>query len=147
MPGVQRMTWHELNEKGLPKNTVAAINVAGQNVLDPTQRWSEGFQQNVWNSRINTTASFVQAIAITEKKPDVFINISGVSGYQPSNEKVYTEDDSGSNYDYMSNLCLHWEKAADLKQTDSVRLVCKWHLFIHISFVVCSLKLDLFFAG
>lgn len=117
------MTWHDLNESGLPKNTVAAINVAGQNVLDPTQRWSEGFQQNVWSSRVNTTTSFVQAITSAKQKPDVFINISGVSGYEPSNEKIYTEDDAGSNYDYMSNLCLQWEKAADLKQSDGVRLV------------------------
>lgn len=123
MPGNSRMTWHELTENGLPKNTVAAINVAGQNVLDPAQRWSEGFQQNVWSSRINTTASFVQAIAQAKEKPEVFISISGVSAYQPSNDKVYTEDDPGSNYDYMSNLCLHWEKAADQKQSDSVRSV------------------------
>lgn len=39
---LNRITWHELNEKGLPENTVAAVNVAGQNVLDPTRRWTPG---------------------------------------------------------------------------------------------------------
>lgn len=123
MPGLQRITWHELNEKGFPNNTVAAINVAGQNVLDPSRRWTSGFQQNVWNSRINTTTAFVQAITKADNKPDVFVNISGVSLYRPSNDRVYTEDDKGEKFDYMSNLCLHWEKAAELPSTEDVRLV------------------------
>lgn len=123
MPGDKRITWHELSEKGLPQNTIAAVNVAGQNVLDPTRRWTAGFQQNVWNSRINTTSTFVQAIHTANQKPEVFINISGVSLYPPSNTKIYTEDNAGENFDYMSNLCLHWENAADFKQPEHVRSV------------------------
>lgn len=117
MPGTHRLTWHELSEKGLPNDTVAAVNVAGQNVLDPSRRWTPGFQQNVWNSRVNTTTAFVSAISASKTKPDVFVNISGVSLYRPSNDRIYTEADSGENFDYMSNLCLHWEKAADLPAT------------------------------
>lgn len=123
MPGVKRITWHELNESGLPNDTVAAINVAGQNVLDPTRRWTPGFKQNVFNSRVNTASAFARAITNAKQKPEIFINVSGVSLYRPSDEKVYTEDDQGENYDYMSNLCLHWEKAAELPDTEPVRLV------------------------
>lgn len=123
MPGLKRMTWHELEEKGLPEDTVAAINVAGQNVLDPLRRWTPGFKQNVWNSRVNTSAAFVRAIAKATTKPDVFINVSGVSLYKPSNDKIYTEEHHGENYDYMSKLCLDWEKAAELPATDGVRQV------------------------
>lgn len=123
MPGLNRITWHELSEKGLPNNTIAAVNVAGQNVLDPSRRWTPGFQQNVWNSRINTTKAFVKAISTASSKPDVFVNISGVSGYKPSNDKVYTELDNGENYDYMSNLCMHWENAADFPEGETIRLV------------------------
>lgn len=124
MPGVKRITWHELEAKGLPQNTFATINLAGQNVLDATRRWTPGFQQNVWNSRINTTSVFARAIANAEKKPEVFVSVSGVSLYKPSEQKIYTENDNGEEYDYMSKLCLHWEKAADLPSTEStVRLV------------------------
>lgn len=126
MPGLNRITWHELNEKGLPDDTYAAINVAGQNVLDPTRRWTSGFQQNVWNSRVNTTATFVRAITNAKIKPNVFVSISGVSLYRPSDSKIYTEDDKGEDFDYMSNLCLHWEKAAELPSTDKTRLVRKY---------------------
>lgn len=115
------MTWHELNEKGIPKDTVAAVNVAGQNVLDPTKRWSSGFAQNVWNSRVNTTAAFVKAITASVNKPEVFVNISGVSLYPP-NDKMYDETFNGGSFDYMSKLCMYWEKAAELPSTES-RLV------------------------
>ena len=45
----------ELTVRGLPDNTVAVVSLAGQNVLDPLRRWTPGFKQNVWASRVNTT--------------------------------------------------------------------------------------------
>lgn len=124
MPSLHRITWHELNENGLPDGTIAAVNVAGQNVLDPTRRWTPGFKQNVWTSRVNTASAFVRAINSAKFKPDVFINVSGVSLYRPSNTKIYSEDDAGEEYDFMSKLCLHWEQAAtELSPPENVRLV------------------------
>lgn len=110
MPGLKRLTWHDIEKNGLPKNTNAVINLAGQNVLDPSRRWTPGFKQNVWNSRIRTTQSLVAAIEHAQQKPDVFINISGVSHYKPDSSRVYTEEDNGEEFDFMSKLCLHWEK-------------------------------------
>lgn len=80
MPGLNHITWTDLDRLGLPSETAAVVNLAGQNVLDPSRRWTPGFKQNVWNSRVNTSSSIVRAIAAAEKKPEVFINISGVSG-------------------------------------------------------------------
>lgn len=137
MPGLQRITWHELNEKGFPSDTKAAVNVAGQNVLDPSRRWTSGFKQNVWNSRINTTKTFVQAIQKAQHKPEVFVNISGVSLYRPSDSKVYTENDEGEDFDYMSNLCLNWEKAAEISSDQNVRLVRR-NKYLHKK-ILCSL--------
>lgn len=43
MPGPKRITWLELENNGLPKaDTLAVVNLAGQNVLDPTRRWTPG---------------------------------------------------------------------------------------------------------
>jgi uncharacterized protein len=108
---------------GIPKNTTAVINLAGQNVLDPSRRWTPGFKQNVYNSRINTTSLLVNAISKAEQKPDVFINISGVSLYKPNDNKIYTEDDSGEDYDFLSKLCIDWEKAATIPKGVNVRNV------------------------
>lgn len=42
MPGNKRITWHELEQKGLPKGVTDIVNLAGQNILDPTRRWTPG---------------------------------------------------------------------------------------------------------
>uniref|UniRef100_A0A1A9ULK4 DUF1731 domain-containing protein n=1 Tax=Glossina austeni TaxID=7395 RepID=A0A1A9ULK4_GLOAU len=126
MPGHNSITWHQLENQGLPKGVTSVVNLAGQNVLDPTHRWTEAFKQNVWSSRINTSANIVKAV---QKSGDVeaYINIVGVSHYKPDDLKVYTECDKVEGYDFMSNLCLEWEKAASLpediaKKTRMVKL-------------------------
>lgn len=97
--------------------------ILGQNVLNPTRRWTPGFKQNVWNSRINTTSSLVKAISRAQQKPEVFVNISGVSNYKPDLKRVYTEDDVCATYDFMSKLCNEWEKAATISKEVGVRNV------------------------
>lgn len=114
MPGPKRITWHDLEQNGLPGGTHAVINVAGQNVLDPMRRWTPGFRQNVWSSRVNTTAALVRAITAAPQRPAVFVSVSGVSVYPPDG-RTYTElSQPLREYDYMSKLCHRWEEAANL---------------------------------
>ncbi|CAH0546419.1 unnamed protein product [Brassicogethes aeneus] len=113
MPGASRISWTDLQTKGLPESTTAVINLAGQNVMDFTQRWTTGFKQNVFNSRVKTTASLAEAIAKAPKRPKVFVAISGVGAYKP-NDKEYTESSILENFDFFSKLCIEWEKAACL---------------------------------
>ncbi|KAF3423449.1 hypothetical protein E2986_05875 [Frieseomelitta varia] len=127
MPGPNRISWHDLECYGLPENTTAVINVAGQNILDPKQRWSEGFKQNVINSRVETTKSLAKAITCT--KANAFVTISGVSYYKPNN-KEYTEESKCEKYDFLSvitsfqivsELCHEWEAAAQLPKDSNIR--------------------------
>lgn len=60
------------------------INLAGQNILDPRYRWTAGFKQNVYASRINTTKWLADAINAASVKPDVFITVSGVGKLKDS---------------------------------------------------------------
>ncbi|XP_060656876.1 epimerase family protein SDR39U1 [Drosophila nasuta] len=111
MPGVKRITWHEIEKNGLPSTVNSVVNATGQNVLDPSRRWTPGFKQNVWNSRVNSAKTLCNA-ANASPQVTSFVNLCGVSLYRPSDTKVYTEDDKGEDYDYMSRLCLAWEEAA-----------------------------------
>lgn len=77
MPGPLNISWNDLASKGLPEKIHAVVNVSGQNVLDMKQRWSPGFKQNVYNSRINTNKSLANAIMDARHKPKVFVSISG----------------------------------------------------------------------
>lgn len=92
-------------------------------MLDPSRRWTAGFKQNVYNSRINTSSLLVNAIRKAEVKPNVFVNVSGVSLYKPDDKKIYTEDDPGEDYDFLSKLCIDWEKAATIPSDVNVRNV------------------------
>lgn len=113
----------ELAESGLPVNTVAVVSLAGQNVLNPTRRWTPGFKQNVWASRVNTTRSLADAIIKAPFKPKVFISISGVGIYEPSQTTEYNEGSHGESFDFLSKLCQEWESAAKLPAHLGVRQV------------------------
>lgn len=117
MPGPQRISWQDLQKQGLPQDTTAVVNLAGQNVLDMKQRWSEGFKQNVWNSRVNTTSSLAKAILNAQNTPKAFVILSGVGIYQPSQTAEYDESSRSLEFDFFSKLCIEWEKSAKLPKT------------------------------
>lgn len=123
MPGPQRISWHDIQNVGIPEETKAVVNLAGQNVLDLKQRWNAGFKQNVWNSRVNTTAALAKAILKTPKKPEVFVTMSGVGIYRPCGDKEYTEETRNEEYDFLSKLCHEWEAAAKMPSDSDVRQV------------------------
>lgn len=122
-PGLYRLSWSDLNKNGLPKSTVAVVSLAGQNVLDPLRRWTEGFKQNVWASRVNTTRYLAEAIEGSEVKPKVFVSTSGVGYYPPGREEVFKEESPGGDFDFLSRLCTDWEAAATLPDSTGVRTV------------------------
>ncbi|XP_030387152.1 epimerase family protein SDR39U1 isoform X2 [Scaptodrosophila lebanonensis] len=123
MPGIKRITWHELEKNGIPSSVSSVVNLTGQNVLDPTRRWTPGFKQNVWNSRVNSTKALCKAIS---EAPHVcsFVSMCGVSHYPPSPVKVYTEEDKVESYDFMSRLCIAWEEAANLNNNTPKAKCC-----------------------
>ncbi|CAG2101633.1 unnamed protein product [Medioppia subpectinata] len=116
------MTIQSEVQSGLPEGTRAVVNVSGQNVLDYKRKWTEGFKQNVFNSRIETTKLLAKSIKRMAKKPDVFVTISGVGAYEPSLTKEYTEE-SECGHDFMAQLCREWENAAILPPELGVRNV------------------------
>lgn len=88
-----------MEKKGLPEDVSDVINVAGQNILDVTRRWTPGYKQNVCNSRIETTKSIAKAITSTNARS--FITISGVA-YYPTDGQIYSEEDKCEPYDFLS---------------------------------------------
>uniref|UniRef100_A0A1B6H8T3 NAD-dependent epimerase/dehydratase domain-containing protein n=1 Tax=Homalodisca liturata TaxID=320908 RepID=A0A1B6H8T3_9HEMI len=126
MPGPQRLTWFDLQTSGLPQGVTAVVNLAGQNVLDPLQRWTPGFKQNVFNSRVNTTHNLAQAIIKAEVKPKVFVCISGVGVYKPNSSIDYDEDiPIGAPFDFLSDLVHKWEEASQLPGTNVRRVTVR----------------------
>lgn len=121
MPGPNNVSWQNLSAIGLPKQTSVVVNLAGQNIMDLTKRWTPGFKQNVVNSRINTTSALSRAIKEVKDKPKVFVLVTGVGAYVPSETTEYTEASEVTGQDFFSQLVLDWEGAAAVEPP--VRLV------------------------
>ncbi|XP_058803491.1 epimerase family protein SDR39U1 [Phymastichus coffea] len=121
MPGPQRISWLDIEKNGLPDDTTAVINVAGQNILDFTKIWSPELKMDIVCSRVNTTKNLVKAMTLNSQVR-VFVTISGVA-YYPPDGKEYTEYDNCEKYDFLSELCHDWEAAAILPKDCSIRQV------------------------
>ncbi|XP_053449539.1 epimerase family protein SDR39U1 isoform X3 [Nycticebus coucang] len=120
-PAPGRITWDELALSGLP-SCDAAVNLAGENILNPLRRWNEAFQKEVLSSRLETTQMLAKAITKAPHPPRAWILVTGVAYYQPSLTAEYDEDSSGGDFDFFSKLVTKWEAAARLPG-DSTRQV------------------------
>ncbi|KOB79323.1 Uncharacterized protein OBRU01_00609 [Operophtera brumata] len=114
MPGANNMSWSELELSGLPTRTCAVVNCAGQQFMDFTKSWTPGFKQNVQNSRVFTTKALTKAINESNDKPKVFVLLTGVGAYEPSDSYRYDETSPSTGGDFFSRLVGEWEKAAQV---------------------------------
>ncbi|PWN08153.1 TIGR01777 family oxidoreductase [Rhodohalobacter mucosus] len=96
------------------------INMAGENLFG--QRWTPEVKEKLYNSRILTTRKLVDAIRASVSKPEVFISTSGVNYYKDSGDDVITEESEPGD-DFLANLCIDWEKEAELASDLGVRVV------------------------
>jgi len=109
----------------------AIVNLAGAPLLS-FQRWTDAYKNEVVQSRIGTTKTFVDFVRdLKEEKPEVYVSMSGVSKfglklvlvyfkklffkgyYKPDPVKEYTETSEGGDYDFLSRLSRDWEQASE----------------------------------
>jgi hypothetical protein len=94
------------------------INLSGASIL---ARWSKTYKDILYNSRVDTTKKLVDAIALCEQKPKLFISASAVGIY----DSEAKHDDYSTEYanDYLSHICKDWEAEARRAQEYGVRSV------------------------
>lgn len=86
----------------------AVVNLAGANILG---RWSEAYKRTLYSSRIDTTRTLVEALALCQNPPGVLLSASAVgiyAGGQPVDEAKgkFSED-------FLGTLCRDWEAQAN----------------------------------
>ena len=83
------------------------INLAGYSVAG---RWTSKIKSKIENSRIITTTNLVSSFTFLKKKPELFINASGISIYQDG----HIEDETSINFaeNFLASVVKKWEKAA-----------------------------------
>ncbi|WP_294961390.1 TIGR01777 family oxidoreductase [Sulfurimonas sp.] len=94
------------------------INLSGASIL---ARWDEAYKDLLYNSRIDTTKKLVDAMALCEEKPKLFISASAVGIYD--SQAKHDENSSDYGTDYLAHICKDWEAQAMRAEEFGVRSV------------------------
>lgn len=91
------------------ENTAHIIHLAGFNI---TNSWTSKNKQKMFNSRVETSKLLYIACKKNNTKPLSFISASAMGYYGFESKGIKKENDEAGN-DWMAQLCVEWEKAAD----------------------------------
>ncbi len=111
-------------EKTLPPletvpRTDVVIHLAGEPVA---QRWTAEAKQRIRSSRVEGTRNLVAAIGGLKHKPKALVSASAVGYYGNRGDDLLTEA-SGPGSGFLSDVCVEWEREADLAGEAGLRVV------------------------
>ncbi|WP_109832994.1 TIGR01777 family oxidoreductase [Reichenbachiella versicolor] len=108
-------------EKGALDGVTAVVNLAGAGVADKS--WTEERKQLLLDSRVHSAECLFHNLESLVKKPKVVINASAIGyyGYGSASQLFSEQDSSGS--DFLADVCVQWERAADRFTALNIRLV------------------------
>jgi uncharacterized protein (TIGR01777 family) len=110
---------HELDADAIAAAD-AVINLNGVGIGD--RRWTESYKQLALSSRVDATATLVDAITRPGSKVRVLLNGSAVGWYGDRGDDVLTEaDDSGDGF--LCELVRQWEAATAPAAAAGIRVV------------------------
>ena len=113
-PGVPGSWAHELD------GAEAVVNLAGEPIVG--QRWTAASKHRIIGSRLDATASIVDALRRASRRPPVLINASAIGYYGPRGDEEITERD-GPGSDFLAETCQRWEAAAQAAEPLGVRVM------------------------
>lgn len=87
----------------------AVVHLAGEPIA--AKRWTKEQKQRIRQSRVEGTRALVDALAQAGQKPRVLVSGSAVGYYGPRQDENITEE-VGPGHDFLSEVCLAWEKEA-----------------------------------
>jgi uncharacterized protein (TIGR01777 family) len=104
------------------KNLDSIIHLAGATI---SERWTDSYKKELFTSRIDT-ANLLKDYCLKHKTHlKSFISASGINYYGTfTSEKILTENGGIIHPDFLSKLCVDWEKAAENFSDISDRIVC-----------------------
>lgn len=105
-------------------NCDCVVNLTGEGIF--TRRWDTAFKQRLRSSRLESTARMVEALGRKPQSaagtPKTLINSSAIGYYGSLKDEPVTEE-TAPGKDYMAELCVEWEAAANKAAPLGVRTV------------------------
>lgn len=97
------------------------IHLAGAGIAD--KRWTSARKKNLIDSRVHSTNLLFNKVKVLNPDLKAFISASGIGYYGAiTSEKIYSETDNSGN-DFLSEICVLWEKAALQFNSINIRTV------------------------
>jgi uncharacterized protein (TIGR01777 family) len=121
-PAVEWLPWESTKERP-PSEAIdgadAVIHLAGEPI---NQRWNDKVKDRIARSRVKSTKNMAQAIMASDSPPPVFISGSAIGYYGNRGEELLYED-AGPGDDFLADVVIKWEAAADMVTDPGVRVV------------------------
>jgi uncharacterized protein (TIGR01777 family) len=98
----------------------AVVNLAGESIAEG--RWTDEKKRRIRESRVKGTKLLGDALANLAKPPTTFICASAIGYYGNRGDETLTES-SAPGDDFLSEVCVEWEKATSLATEKGIRVV------------------------
>ena len=104
------------------ENLDCIIHLAGANI---SERWTDDYKKELYSSRIDSANVLREYCEKTGIQIQSFISSSGVNYYGTfTSEQILTEESQIVENDFLAELCVAWENAADQFSSIAERVVC-----------------------
>ncbi len=138
-PGPNSLTWNakavqQNDEVSLDKlakaigGAKAVVNLAGSSIADG--RLDKKHQEAILESRLNSTATLIEACKRSNVAPEVFFQASAVGYYGEREDETLDETSSAQKENVLSEICVTWENTAKPMQTLSRLVIGRFGLVI-----------------
>lgn len=102
------------------RDVEAVVNLAGEPIAGG--RWTARRRRRIRDSRVQGTGLLARTLAARDGGPMVLVSSSGIDYYGDRGEEILTEE-SGAGDDFLAQVCIAWEAAADPARAAGVRVV------------------------
>jgi uncharacterized protein (TIGR01777 family) len=109
----------DIVDENIVEDIYAVVNLAGAPIFG---RFTEKYKDIIYKSRIETTKNILNAFSVYRKNLSVFVSASAIGYYGNTNGKYATEEFQAGK-DFLSNVCVAWEKEASRAEGLNARLV------------------------
>lgn len=97
------------------------INLAGEQAVGV--RYTDSTKDRIMQSRVQSTTWLVNAMQRAEHKPSVLVCASGTGYYGSTLDSARVTETSPPGNDFLAQVCVAWEAAAQRAETFGVRVV------------------------
>ncbi len=98
----------------------AVVHLAGESIA--SGRWDEEKKRKIRESRVKGTRLLSDALANLVRPPKVLISASA-TGYYGNRGDEQLNEQSAPGDDFLSEVCVEWEKATELAKEKGIRVV------------------------